>query len=144
MSFFETFMSSFSGYLSTEGLDQFPADQQFRVWRAAHGRLKAKDPAYRARCRRHIAKLLVASVALVLMLQIPFWLRESGVVPREYRTVEKIIFLFVPIAVYFAYLLPVMIRRTKWLNAKVAEEIKKRPTGDRADQFSLIGVGKAG
>jgi len=86
----------------------------------------------------------VASAALVLMLQIPFWLRESGVVPREYRTVEKIAFLFVPIAVYFAYLLPVMIRRTKWLNAKVAEEIKKRPTGDRADQFSLIGVGKAG
>jgi hypothetical protein len=133
MTFFETFMSSFSGYRSTEGLAQFPPDQRFRVWRAAHGRLKAKDPAYRARCRRHIVKILVAGVAVALMFQIAFWLREAreaGVIPPEFRTVGRIIFVWVPIAVFSAYLLIVMIRHTKWLNAKVAEEIKKRPTGD--------------
>jgi len=130
MSFFEIFMSSFSGYMSTEGLDQFPPDQRFMVWRAARSRLKAKDPAYRARCRRHIVKILVASVALLLMFQIAFWLREAGVIPPEFRTVERIIVVWVPMAVFSAYLLIVMIRHTKWLNAKVAEEIKKRPIGD--------------
>ena len=130
MSFFETFLSSFSGYGSTEGLDQFPPDQRFMVWRAAHSRLKAKDPTYRARCRRHIVKILMANVALLLMFQIAFWLREAGVIPPEFRTLERIIVVLVPMAVFSAYLLIAMIRHTKWLNAKVAEEIKKRPTGD--------------
>jgi hypothetical protein len=131
MGFFETFRSSFfKGYLTTEGLGQFPPDQQYRVWRAAHSRLKAKDPAYRARCRRHIVKILVAGVALVLVFQIAFWLREAGVIPPEFRTAESVIAFFVPIAVYSAYLFIVMNRHTKWLNARVSEEIKKRPTGD--------------
>ena len=66
------------------------------VWRAAHSRLKAKDPAYRARCRRHIVKILVASVALLLIFQIAFWLREAGVIPPEFRTVERIIVVLGP------------------------------------------------
>ena len=37
-------MSFFQTYRSTQGLDQFPPDQRFCVWRAAHSRLKAKDP----------------------------------------------------------------------------------------------------
>jgi hypothetical protein len=132
MSLLEFFMNPFlaPGYLSTKGLDRFPPDQQFRVWRAAHSRLKAKDPAYRARCRRHLVKLLVASVAFFLMCQIAFWLRESGVIPPEFRTVEKNIVFSVTLAVYSAYIWIVMMRHTKWANAKVAEELEERPTED--------------
>jgi hypothetical protein len=64
------------------------------------------------------------------MSQIAFWLREAGVIPPEFRKLERIVVFFVPLAVISAYLLIVMIRHTKWLNATVAEEIKKRPTGD--------------
>jgi hypothetical protein len=135
VSFFETVMSFFHryffhSYLLTEGLDQFPPDQQLGVWRAAHSRLKAKDPSYRARCRRHIVKILVASIALFLVFQIGIWLREADFIPPEFRTVENIIVFWVPLAVSSAYLLTVMIRHTKWMNPKVAEEIKKRPTED--------------
>jgi hypothetical protein len=134
MSFFETFLSSFSGYLLrifsgyllTEGLAQFPPDQQFAVWRAAHSQLKAEDSAYRARCRRHMVKIIVAGVVVFLMGQIGFWLREADVIPPEFRTAEKIIVFLVPLAVISVYLLIVMIRHMKWLNAKVAEEIRKR------------------
>ncbi len=97
-------MSFFQTYRSTQGLDQFPPDQRFCVWRAAHSRLKAKDPIYRARCRRFIVKILVATVVFVPLSNITSWLGKTGVIFPESSMVDYIVG-WGTFAVYLPYIL---------------------------------------
>jgi hypothetical protein len=75
-------------------------------------------------------KVLVASVVTVLVINLDCWLGKAGVISAEFSTVEEAIVDLVAIAVFLPYILTVIFRHQTWLNAKVAEEITERPTGD--------------
>jgi hypothetical protein len=118
-------MRCFQTYASTEGLDRFPANQRFWVWRGAHKRLKAGDPAYRARCRAFAVKIVVTSVIYCMVATAPGWLRRAGV--RLSDTLdEQLSYLAILCGiVYTLYVVIASFRQQAWQNARVAEEIKR-------------------
>jgi hypothetical protein len=118
-------MSLFHTYRATEGLDQFPPHQRFGVWRAAHKKLKADDPGYRAGCRRYFWEILLVTVAYAVIVNIICWPREDGTFAGLGMIGQSIMTLLLT-AVYLPYLLIVTVRQQRWLNAKVAEEIGRR------------------
>jgi hypothetical protein len=113
-------MSFFQTYRSTEGLDQFHDNEKFHVWRAAHKRLKTNDPAYRVRCRRYFWNILLTSLVVVAV---------SILASRLDNMIEGSLISLAALAVFLPYILIVSFRQQRWLNAKVAEEIKNQPNG---------------
>jgi hypothetical protein len=71
----------------------------------------------------------VATVVFVPLSNITSWLGKTGVIFPESSMVDYIVG-WGTFAVYLPYILIVSSSHGKWLNGKVAEEIKKRPTGD--------------
>ena len=108
-------MGFFQGYGSTEGPDRFPREQRFHVWRAAHKRLKASDASYRARCRNFfiINSIVVTPIFCLTCLGLGS-LRDFGI-------------FLIATAIYVPYILVVSFRQQRWMNAKIAEEIKTLP-----------------
>ena len=132
-------MSFFQSYRATEGLDRFPPNLQFFVWREAHKSLKNSDPIYRAQCRKFAVKIIVATVIFTFIVIVPDYLPFYGIIPRFSATnAEPNLFLLemvfpcivtmIAAAVYLPYLLIVSFREQAWRNAKIAGEIKKQPT----------------
>ncbi len=114
MGFFET-------YAATAGLGRFPLDQQFCVWLALHKKLKTSDPRYRGVCRRFVVKIVGVSLllTLIMMLPGPLFLGDTISVGSEIALTVGGLVLYIP------WVLVVSVRHQKWLNARVAEEIKK-------------------
>ena len=119
-------MGFFQTYRSTEGLDRFPRDKQFCVWRAAHKRLKASDPSYRVGCRRFLAKYLV--VTLTYCLYCNYWLVLPRHVSENFSVVLNLGAVTATVA-FLPWCIIVSFRQQRWLNARVADGIRNVPTG---------------
>ena len=131
-------MSFFQSYRATEGLDRFPPNLQFFVWREAHKSLKNSDPIYRAQCRKFAVKIIVATVIFTFIVIVPDYLPFYGIIPRFSATnAEPNLFLWemvlpgiialIATAIFVPYLLVVSFREQKWRNTIIANEIKKQP-----------------
>ena len=114
-------MGYFQTYAATVGLNRFPEDKQFSLWLRLHKKLKTNDPDYRAACRRFVAKIIgvILLFSLILMLPAPFFLGDTISVGLEVALTLGSLVLYLP------WGLVVSFRHQKWMNARVAQEIRK-------------------
>jgi len=116
-------MSLFQTYAATEGLERFPDEQRFRVWRNAHKKLMQDNADYRWRYYRFAATICALSILLGPIMTIPSCLTDENVA-IEIAVDVLAILVFVPTVVVLSF------RQQRWANAKVAEELKKLPPRD--------------
>jgi hypothetical protein len=119
-------MSFFQTYAATQGLDRFPPNQRFRIWREAHKKLKVSNPSYRVACRTFIATTLAVTTAFCLIWIVPVLLRRTGVIGGESERVFFEVFGLVAIPVFLAWTLISSFRHQTWLNVMVATELQKQ------------------
>ena len=118
MSFFET-------YAATEGLDRFPPDEQFCAWLALHKKRKTSDPDYRGACRRFGAKIIGVTLLFTLMMMLPGPLVLGGTISLV-SEIALTLGSLVLVGVYVPWVLIVSVRHQKWMNARIAEEIRAK------------------
>ena len=121
MTWGEDLVGYFQTYAATEGLDRFPEEKRFFLWLRLHKKLKTDDPDYRAACRRFVAKIIGVTLlfSLILMLPAPFFLGDTISVGAE------VALTFGSLVLYIPWGLVVSFRHQKWMNARVAEEIRR-------------------
>lgn len=73
-------------------------------------------------------KILLASIAVVLVNGVVEWPCLAGVILPEFGMIEQSIIALATMAIFLPYVLIATFRQQKWLNAKVAEELKRQPT----------------
>lgn len=123
-------MGYFQTYAATEGLDRFPEEKQFFVWLAVHKKLKVGDPGYLAACRRFTAKIVVGGLAFTLLLfSVSFLLDEVKNVGVELLLV---LLIWLLTGLYTVWVLVISFRQQRWMNARVAEVIRKKPRREQA------------
>jgi len=69
---------------SSPGLDRYPVDARFRVWRDAHKQLMGTDPAYRKTVKRYFfrtctSSVLTTSLILAFSFSIQFLTHNAAV-----------------------------------------------------------------
>jgi hypothetical protein len=115
----------FCTYNSTPGLDRYPIEQRFRVWRATHKELMGSDQEYRRAVRRFMFQILVSTLVGVLIAPAFAFL--------QYRVHDNPAFMVfsivIPLAVYVAYTLFVVyasFRIQNFQNEKVGRVLQSR------------------
>ncbi len=100
----------FQFYTSTPGLIDFPREQRFRVWRAAHRKLQQSDSSYRHEVHRGWLRILVPIIVSVLLQLLPL-----GVALQVNLNLICLVSI-----IYFSFCLQTL------MNERVGKELKER------------------
>jgi len=115
---------NFCTYSSTPGLDRFPIEQRYRVWRATHKELMVTDAEYHRAVRRFVFQIIVPTLVCVII--------GPAFTVLQHRATDNIAFavlsIVVPLAVFGAYAFFVVyasFRIQNFQNEKVSEVLQK-------------------
>lgn len=98
-------------YTATKGLERYPANERFIVYRSTHKQLLKEDAVYRKRCNAYIALITCLSIVPTFGL----------VSDRGFSTVFVVLsaLLIVPLIIYFAF------RQQNYMNARIGDALQK-------------------
>ena len=114
----------FCTYDSTPGLDRFPIEQRYRVWRATHKELLGTDSGYHRAVRRFVLQIIASTIVCVII--------GPAFTLLQHRAPDSIplavLSIVVPLAVCVAYVFFVIyasFRMQGFQNEKVSEVLRK-------------------
>jgi len=115
----------FCTYSSTPGLDRYPIEQRYRVWRATHKELMSTDAEYQRAVRRFVFQIIASTLVCVIIAPAFTILQHQA--PNDIAL--PVLSVVVPLAVSVAYAFFVVyasFRIQNFQNEKVGRALQSR------------------